>query len=476
MNRLYDKLISYREEDYYPFHMPGHKRNTKLCQMSNPYSIDITEIEGFDNLHQAEGILIQLSQRLSLLYGSEKSYPLINGSTVGILAGISSGADRGSKVLIARNCHKSVYHAVVLKELRPVYIYPNYLKEESIYGGISVQDVEDALIRDPDISLVVLTSPTFDGFVSDIRAIAKVVHRHGALFLVDEAHGAHFGFHRGFPESAVTKGADIVIQSMHKTLPAFTQSAVLHSNRTDLNDKIERNLSIYESSSPSYLLLAGMDRCISMLEDSGKELFDLYYARLNEFYSSMNKLEHLRLIKSETKGSFGIYDMDPSKIIISVRDTQLSGHVLHTLLREKYHLIMEMEAPDYVLGMTSICDTQEGFLRLSKALLEIDNVQKAAGNKGCRPSVGTIRPEQVMLPGEAAETDTEQVPLERSAGRISAVFVSMYPPGSPLLVPGERIDDEMIQMIQWLQREGYTITGLNKETKDRIDVIAKTLH
>lgn len=475
MDRLYDCLNAYRKEDDYPFHMPGHKRNTEIGQMVNPYSIDITEIEGFDNLHQMEGILLKLSERLRSLYGSGKAFPLVNGSTGGILAGISAAAKDGSKALIARNCHKSVYHAVVLNRLKPLYLYPPYLEEEAVYGGVSADDIREAFHTNPDISLVVITSPTFDGFVSDIRKIAEIVHGNGALLLVDEAHGAHLGFHKEFPESAVTQGADIIIQSLHKTLPALTQTAVLHSNRPDLNRRIEQYLSIYESSSPSYLLLAGIDRCISLLEDRGKELFDSYDMKLNQFYTCVEQLKHLKVMKPGDKGLLGRETKDPSKIIISVRGTGLSGHMLHTLLRERYHLILEMEAPDYVLALTSICDTEEGFDRLFEALKEIDAEWKWVTTKEQHKIPSGIRPEQLLLPGETFNMRTERILLKDSGSRIAAAFVSMYPPGSPLVVPGERIEEGLIRYILWLQREGYTVTGLSGELSDEIDVISNTL-
>lgn len=471
MDRLYDKLIAYHDQDYYPMHMPGHKRNTDMLQMINPYAIDITEIEGFDNLHQAEGVLRELSERLSKLYHAGRSFPLVNGSTVGILAGISATTVRGDKVLMARNCHKSVYHAISLKGLKPIYYYPPRVGELSVYGGISSLQIEELLIKNKNISLVVITSPTYEGVISDIKAISEVTHRYGAILMVDEAHGAHLGFHEGFPESSVRLGADIVIQSLHKTLPAFTQTAVLHSNRDDLNSKIEQYLTIYESSSPSYLLLAGLDRCISMLEDRVKELFHQYIGNLNEFYKEMKELKNLKLLGLDVIGQYGIYKMDPSKITISVQGTPLSGHQIRTILREKYHIIMEMETPDYVLAMTSICDTKEGFTRLSEALIAIDEeitelVDTIIGNTS-----QMIQPTLVILPGEAVENKSEQILLNSSCGRVSATYVCMYPPGSPLLVPGERIDQEMIDYIKVIQQMGITVTGLSAEMKDEIAVV-----
>lgn len=470
MDRLYDKLIAYNKEGYYPMHMPGHKRNVELMQMENPYSIDITEIEGFDNLHQADGILKQLSQRLTRLSGAKRSFPLVGGSTAGILAGISAATNRGDQVLLARNCHKSVYHAVILKGLNPVYYYPQQVEEIPVNGGINACEIEDVLIKNKKITLVVITSPTYEGIVSDIGAISEAVHRQGAILMVDEAHGAHFGFHEGFPRSAVSLGADIVIQSLHKTLPAFTQTAVLHSNCTRLDHKLEQYLAIYQTSSPSYLLMAGIDQCISILEDQGNELFDAYDMMLKDFYRDMKSLRNLSLLTTALVGKYDIFDIDPSKITISLKTTNLSGHQLQTILREKYHIIMEMEAPEYVLGMTSIGDTKEGFWRLSQALLMIDSELEGSNKKERLQQILIKQPVQAMPPWEAMECTTEQCLLKDSIGRASATFISMFPPGSPLLVPGERIESEFVDYINYIQQEGITITGLNKDNKE-IEVI-----
>lgn len=474
MDKLYDKLIQYNKEDFYPMHMPGHKRNTEMMQMVNPYALDITEIEGFDNLHQAEGLLKQLSERIANLYGAKRSFPLINGSTVGILAGISAATHRGDKVLLARNCHKAVYHGVMLQGLIPIYYYPQQVDGIPINGGINAREIEDMLIKNKDITLVVITSPTYEGIVSDIKAISEAVHRQGALLLVDEAHGAHFGFHSFFPKSAVGLGADIVIQSLHKTLPAFTQTAVLHSNQKELDKKIEKYLAIYQSSSPSYLLMAGMDRCISILEEQAKELFVYYSALLQEFYRAVEGLKYLKIMKPNLIGKYDIYDMDLSKVVISVQNTAYSGHQLQTILHEKYHIVMEMETPEYVLGMTSICDTREGLTRLSEALLEIDREMPDLHKKMVHQSAMT-KAEQIMFPSDTIDDKTEQVKLINCNDRVSANFICMYPPGSPILVPGEKIDQGIVDYINWIRQEGITVTGLCKESEDEIEVICNTI-
>lgn len=495
MKGLYEELISYTSKDYYPMHMPGHKRNTGLMQMDNPYGIDITEIEGFDNLHQSEGILLSLSERLARLYGAEKSYPLVNGSTTGILAGISAATKPGDTVLIARNCHKSVYHGVMLRGLKPIYCYPQKLEQIPVNGGIPTENIEELLMKHPEIRLVVITSPTYEGIVSDIRAIAEVVHRYGAILLVDEAHGAHFGFHSAFPKSAVTQGADLIIQSLHKTLPAMTQSAVLHCNRKELNGKLKKYLAVYQSSSPSYVLMAGIDRCIELLEKKGTELFENYSGLLRDFYALMEELSCLKVLDKACLGKNGIYDIDPSKLTVSVADTGLTGHELQILLREQHQIELEMAASDYILGMSSIADSPEGLTRFAKALLSIDSMLGAQGLKSLERertsnvknpnltlknvidaktipgnSYGLI-PEIVILPGEAMESQSEAVKFNECTGRISAGFVSQFPPGVPLLAPGERISQELVTYIKKIKQEGITITGLIGEEMDEIEVI-----
>lgn len=468
---LYDKLIKYSREDYYPMHMPGHKRNTGLLSMAEPYALDITEIEGFDNLHQSEGILKQLAERFAGLYNAGKTYLLVNGSTAGLLAGISAATGPGDGILIARNSHKAVYHAVSLKDVKPYYIH-----NPSFICGILSSRIEESLIKHPDIKLVVITSPTYEGIISDINKIQEVVHRYGALLLVDEAHGAHLGFHKGFPETSVRLGADIVIQSIHKTLPAFTQTALLHSNREELNPRIEKYLSIYQSSSPSYILMAAMDRCASLLEEKAEELFEDYYQRLRDFYTSVRELKVLSVLDDGITEQTGIFRRDPSKIIVLTGRTGLNGQTLSEILRTKYHIVMEMAAKDYALGMTSICDTAEGFNRLRDALFSIDRdlYGKETGQSMGKPYYEPAQsvPRQVMTPYQAMELQKEKIKLKDSGGKVSASFVSLYPPGSPLIVPGEIIEQDFIQCLQEAKQTGITITGLSGDNKNEIEIIA----
>ena len=311
---LYEKLDAYGKSDYYAFHMPGHKRNVNFMEENLPFGIDITEIEGFDDLHHCEGILKDAQTRAASVYGAEETHFLVNGSTVGILSALAGCTRRGDEVLIARNCHKSVYHAVEIFGMKPVYIYPKKQEnEEAVLSGcVDAADVEQILEQRREIRAVMIVSPSYDGVVSDIKKIAGIVHKYGIPLIVDEAHGAHFGFHDYFPENANRLGADIVIHSVHKTLPSLTQTALLHMNGSIVDRKrVERYLHILQSSSPSYVLMAGIDACIHMLETRKDEVFGNYAENLDSLREKLRKMTHLKLCESTS--------YDRSKIVISQR-------------------------------------------------------------------------------------------------------------------------------------------------------------
>lgn len=467
---LLEKLMQYGESDYYPFHMPGHKRAGIM--FPNPYKIDITEIDGFDNLHHPEGILLRAQKQAGRLYGSKKTYYLVNGSTCGILAAISAGTKRGEKILIARNAHKSVYHALYLNSLSGIYVDP-VVTSQGIQGAIRPFDVEKKLKENPDIRAVVITSPTYEGIVSDIASIAGIVHKRGIPLIVDEAHGAHFGFSEYFPDTAVRLGADAVIQSLHKQLPSFTQTALLHINSDLIREKeIEKYLGIFETSSPSYILMAGMEKCLRLLKDDKVNLFNSFKEKLDAFYKSTENLQYIKVLGSKDFQSEECFEKDSSKLVISVKDTNITAGELYRLLLEKYHLQMEMESGFYVLGMTSIMDREEGFCRLSHALNEIDRTLKTERTDCFEIIKGIYLPkEKKMELYQAMERDTETVSFDRAIGKISGAVVSLYPPGIPVLLPGEKITEDFIKNIRECQKLGLNVQGIADILCERIDVI-----
>lgn len=455
---LYEKLKMYQQSDYYGFHMPGHKRNKEKFPIGLPYEIDITEIEGFDDLHHAESILKETQERAARLYKADESHFLVNGSTVGILSAILGVTDRGDKILVARNCHKSVYHAIYMNELEPLYVYPKYKKDLQINGEISCKEIEEILEKEKEIKAVVIVSPTYDGVVSDVENIAKITHKYHIPLIVDEAHGAHFGFHKVFPKNANEKGADIVIHSVHKTLPAMTQTALLHLNGDIVNRESVRNyLHILQSSSPSYILMASIDYCMEMLENHGDILFDEYVERLLSLRRELESLKHLRVIRTK--------HFDISKLIISVKDTNMTSGELSKILLEKYHLQMEMTAGTYVLAMTTVGDTEEGFLRLKKALFEIDRelkIQRTEGKELELPRLPLVYKSAKVIK-EAQRDGLSYVKWEEAEGKIAGEYAYVYPPGIPFLVPGEKITKEAAECLKRYEELQFTIEGIAVE-------------
>ena len=470
MGELFDKLANYGNSGIYPFHMPGHKRQKTVD--FNPYKIDITEIEGFDNLHHAEGVLLEAQKKAEKLYGSEESHFLINGSTAGILSAVSACAKK--TVLIARNCHKAVYHAALIRNLDVYYVYPEIQEEFMLNGGINPADVERSLEEHPEIEAVVITSPTYDGIVSDVKRIAEIAHAHKKPLIVDEAHGAHFGFHPYFPENANQQGADVVIHSVHKTLPAPTQTALFHMNG-NLADReaVRKYLHMFQSSSPSYILMAGIDACMGLLETKADELFSKYADRLQRTRKKLGKLKNLELEESE--------HFDRSKIVISTKNTMLTGKQLYEELLEHYHLQMEMAAGAYIIAMTSIGDTDAGMERLEDALFEIDmnwEVQKTTDDLSVKSVKIGILPqlEQICSSGDVwnrrnREQRRKSVRWDEAVGQISAEYAYLYPPGIPLIVPGERISEEAIRLLLEYRSIGFEIEGLKRQ--GQIEVLSK---
>ena len=498
---LLERLTEYAGSDAYPFHMPGHKRREIPDGIPggfpDPYGIDITEIDGFDNLHHAEGILKDAMETAAAIYGADRSWYLVNGSTCGILSAVFATTENGGKILTARNCHKAVYHAICLNRLEAEYLYPEEITEFGINGGIRAEDVRKALEKDAmhcagnsedvrgkitKIQAVLITSPTYEGVVSDIRAIADAAHEYGIPLIVDEAHGAHLEYAdqcHSFPKSALEYGADIVIQSLHKTLPCFTQTAILHvKGKLVDQDRVSRDLSMFQTSSPSYLFMAGAERCIRYMDGDGRNEMVRYEERLEHFMKRMEGLQVLEVLDREICGKYRtVAGWDPSKIVVStMRAEDFHGEELAETLRRKYHLEMEMTAPEYVIAMTSLMDTEEGFERLGTALLEIDGAlrcrmepeqQKEKGElkekERCETPEGLesklSHPIRRMLICEAMDADTERTALQDTVGKVSAEFVYLYPPGIPIITPGEVFTDVIVEKIVAYKAAGLLVQG-----------------
>ena len=540
MEHLYEKLKTYAEGEDYPYHMPGHKRRLYGEMPSEVYRMDVTEIDGFDDLHCPEGILRDLQERVAKLYGAEESFCLVGGSTAGILSALSAALPEGGHLLMARNCHKSAYHAAYLRNLKVTYLMPPLLEEFGICDGIRPKQVQKALEADPRIQAVLIVSPTYEGRISPVREIAEIVHQYGKILIVDEAHGAHLGLSgssgsvrrevagkdmasKGFNENAAENscqaGADLVIHSVHKTLPAMTQTALLHVNgeRVD-RERLRRFLRIYQSSSPSYVLMASIDNAITLMEQDGGRLYGEFVRYFLWLTKELSVCKHFRFLASTEKcfedrmaGSEGkrsenqmpvlegmssdrqvgkLAGVEPEKSIVSgVRQdigklvihagsSGLTGQQIYDALREKYHLQLEMAAGEYCLAMFTVGDTQEGYQRMRDALLEMDReIREDTGHlheelteyskdasqgsivkNTLYGSLGTPIIKKTLR--EAWDAPWEEVALSECEGRIAAEFVNLYPPGTPIVVPGEAFTKEIRDALLRWRDQGLRLRGI----------------
>lgn len=426
MSTLLEQLQTYCASDALPMHMPGHKRNTALAPYLDTLcaGLDITEIHGFSDLHDPGGALAKRMEDAAALWGSRRAWWLIGGSTAGILSGIFAATQPGDEVIVARNCHKSVYNALLLRGLAPHYIYPAAFPGESFSGPVTAAQVEETFRAHPAAKLLILTSPTYEGVTSDVAAISAVAHRHGVRVFVDEAHGAHFGLSPDFPASAVTQGADLVVQSLHKTLPSLTQTGLLHlcSERIDPT-QVGFWLNVFETSSPSYLLMASIDSCVALLNERKGPLCGQWADALAAFRPNFKHL-------------WWVHTDDPAKLVISTRRTNLTGPALMARLREEFHIELELSSADYAVAMTGMGDTAEHLTRFASALETIDGT---LSEEAAPAPLDLPETEQAMSISSALASETETRFLREAVGRISAEFLWAYPPGIPLITPGERV-------------------------------------
>ena len=393
-----------------PFHMPGHKRNAALLGDTLPWAMDITEITGFDNLQNPEGMLRDITRRSAAFWGSRAAYLSVNGSTGAILSAIRATTQPGDTVIVARNCHMSVFHAVELCHLHPVFLEPEWLPAWGIYGAVPQAAIDQAVAAHPNAALCVITSPTYEGVCSDISCPIPL--------FVDAAHGAHLPL----------PNADLACISLHKTLPALTQTAMLHvmSKRVDLR-KLEHQLRVFQTSSPSYLLMASAEQCVALLITQRNALFAAWEQRLAAFYAHAQQWKHLRLFQPNCH-------FDRSKLLI-----QCTAANPYAILQK--HLI----EPEYIqcgsiLFMTSPCDTDPMMLALTNALDELD-AQSSNSVPHSEPRPPQFSAQPLALPlNDALNAPSETIPAAQAIGRICAEYVWEFPPGIPVLLPGQVIE------------------------------------
>ncbi|SFQ05033.1 Arginine/lysine/ornithine decarboxylase [Butyrivibrio proteoclasticus] len=497
MPELYQELINLAESDMYPLHMPGHKRNELSTPMKGAFRCDITEIDGYDNLHDESGIILEAEERANKLYGADKTFFLVNGSTSGVLSAVSAAVSKNGTILAARGSHKSFYHAAYLRNLNVKYLPYKQIEGLNIPDCVSADDIEQNI--EDDVEAVFITSPTYEGICSDIKKIAEICHKRGIPLIVDAAHGAHFGFgeklikksdyskvssidiqdnksiessaidavnklykepsiieYVSVPENAVSQGADIVIHSVHKTLPSMTQTALIHISGNLIDRaRLKRFLRIYQSSSPSYVLMSSIDLCIKEMEENGNSYIEKLLKYRNRIQRETSDCKVLKVIGKN------VID-DPSKVIVSVQDSTMTGEQLYDILREEYGLQLEMAGENTVLAIITGWDKEEGISRFINALTEIDKGLSVVENTQVSPKISFLPPKKMNI-CDAWDAESEYVPFIDAESRIAAEFVNLYPPGIPIIVPGEVYTKEIIDNVKSYINQGLNVQGIEKK-------------
>ncbi|AEM77612.1 lysine decarboxylase [Thermoanaerobacter thermohydrosulfuricus] len=463
---LYEALMDYAKNQIIPFHMPGHKQGRTFPgeYLVNLAKIDLTEVPGLDNLHNPEGPILEAQKLAAKAFGARESFFLVNGTTSGIYAAMYAVLNPDDKILIMRNSHKSVYNGLVLTGTVPVYINPEIDYEDGIPMGIDINKLEEYLKKDEAIKAVVMTYPNYYGFCSDITGISDIVHKYNKILIVDEAHGAHFPFSNNLPLSSIQAGADIVVQSVHKTLSSFTQSSILHlnSDRVDTN-RLKYSLSLFQSTSPSYILMSSLDIARDYMEKEGKNRLEKAIILADYARYEINTIEGIRCLGKEIVGKYAIVDFDKTKLTISVKNLGIKGPEAEKFLRENFNIQVEMADTFNILAMVTLADDKEKVDLLIKGIKGLANVKK---DKKTAEEVAAYpdTPEMVLKPSEAVRQKTKLISLEEAEGRVSADFIIPYPPGVPLICPGERIKKDMVKYINVLYNKGIKILGLKNNS------------
>lgn len=439
------------------FHMPGHKG--KICfENENWATLDTTEVPGADNLHDPSDILLRVQEKLAEAYGSEEACILVNGTTTGIQSAVMGVCREGESLLVPLNCHRSVYAGLALGRVKGIYFEPEYDARLGFGKRVTVEQVEEKLREHPEVKGMILVNPTYYGTVSDVAAIAELLHKKGKVLIVDEAHGAHLRFCDALPPDAVGCGADIVIQSTHKLLGAFTQSSLLHMQGPLVErSRVKKFLAMLQSSSPSYLLMMSVENAVDEACEKGEAVFKAIAERWDFYRKQKGEGDCIALYTPEEGQLY-----DKSKWLFMVKDGR--GTTVEKRLLTEFNIQCEMSAFNHVLAMTGIGTTPGELDRLMAAV--------AAMNKDCSvfleplavESTGLWKHEEKYPLWQALyNMETGKMPLEDAVGSAAAGFVIPYPPGIPVLLPGSLVTEETAAELLRRQKNGEAVVGIDSE-------------
>lgn len=482
---IYNYLRKYARQGMNVFHMPGHKLSGETFTNGNfseerlpmgmpqelltdVLQLDVTEVEGTDNLHHPEGIIKEAQELAAKAFGADHTFFLVNGSTCGIQAAILTVCARGQKLILGRDSHKAAASGLILSGAQPVFVYPEFNSGFGIPGAVSPESVEKAILSNPDAAAVLLTRPNYYGICSDIEKISEIVHRYNKLLIVDEAHGSHFAFSPELPPSAIRYGADICIQSAHKTLPALTQGSYLHvkGSRVDM-ERLKFNLTMLQTSSPSYIIMSYLDIARELMETRGEIMLRELTGYVEAFRFQMKGLSGYRMLSSSDmdRGE----SLDPTRLVIRVSDLGVSGYAAEKLLREKFRTQVEMSDLQNLVLIATVADTRENFEKLLETMQKLRELVLVKSSKILPGQIcfhdiyrKLSEPEARVTPGEACAGPREKVLLGNSVGRICADIVTPYPPGVPVLYPGEIIRNDICDYIEGIIKAGGHVNGIEE--------------
>ncbi|MEO0802818.1 MAG: aminotransferase class I/II-fold pyridoxal phosphate-dependent enzyme [Cyanobacteria bacterium J06642_2] len=471
---LFEAIRQYATIDKAPFHTPGHKQGQGIAPElleflgDNVFRSDLTELPEVDNLHDPDGVIREAQELLAMAYGADRSWFLVNGSTCGVEALVMSVCDPGDVILLPRNCHKSAIAGVILSGAIPVYIEPDYDVSLGLAHGVTPAAVEAALDAHPEARGVLIVCPTYYGVCSDLKAIADIVHSRHLPFLVDEAWGAHFTFHDDLPSSALAAGADLVVQSTHKVLAGMTQGSALHVK----GDRIDRNrvrniLQLLQSTSPNYVLLMSLDVARRQMALHGKNLLSEAISLADQARARLNEIDGISCFGTERLGSTpGFHALDRTRLTVTVSDLGLYGFEADDMMNQRFDVQPEMSTLHNVVFIVSIGNTQRDIDRLVDGFATIAREQRALVQQDLQAKIQQLAslklpslPPRRMRPRDAFFARIHRVPLQKAIGEVCAEIISPYPPGIPILVPGEEVTSEAVEYLLLVHQAGGFING-----------------
>lgn len=462
---LVNGLLNYINKEHSYFAMPGHKMGKGFIGdaaslFNDILKADVTELPGLDNLHNPDGIIREAEERLSALYGSRKSYFLVNGSTSGNMIAVFSSFKEGDKVIVERSCHTSIFNGIILRKLNPVYIYQDFDNRYNLGIELSEIKILNLIRENPDAKGIILTSPNYYGAAINLENIIREAKRRNMTVIIDGAHGAHFTASKNLPASPVSLGADIVINSAHKTLPALTQSAYLHVNNEALINKTDFYFHVFNSTSPSYLLMASMDYARYYLEQHKTE-WDSLIERCEKARAKIERLGSCHILEEKELSNSRL---DRTRYLINM-PRQVSAYKLKDILTEN-RIEIEYNDCNNLILIFSPFNTEEELDKLYEVLKRTDI--NSLKEKTLKIDYKFPSPKAVMSPYEASEQKGETILLKESLNRVLKRAVAFYPPGIPCIMPGELMDIDTLNMIEYYKENKIDALGIYN---DKIEVV-----